>query len=267
VTIDAGINQGLNGAFDVDGDARRIDTTDIGADEFVRPVALATGTATDIGPESATLTGSVSEIGVPTSYHFEYGLTTAYTNETPATDLGTEVGQLAVATPVGGLSPQTTYHFRLVATDKAGVAHGQDQTFTTPPAPPAPPASSGSGSRSSSTPSFAGVALVSTRLSLVRGFITLQLSCPALTVGGCSGQTKLSARPRTGSRSVALGKARFSIAAGGRAKVRVRVSRAGLQRLNRVRRLRARDANTAHDGAGVSKTTVASVTVRRRQAS
>ena len=105
--------------------------------------------------------------------------------------------------------------------------------------------------------------LVSTRLALSRKFITVKLSCPAGTVGGCSGETKLSARRRSGTRRVALGKARFSIAAGGRAKLRMRVSRAGLQRLRGLRRLRARDANAAHDGAGVSKTTVATVTVRR----
>jgi hypothetical protein len=259
VTIDAGINEPVNGAFDVDLDPRRIDTTDIGADEFVRPVIATTGPATEIGPQSATLIGSIDEIGVPTSYRFEYGPTTAYGSETPAIDLGSEVTVLPVAATVAGLNPGTTYHFRLVATNKAGVGLGHDQTFTTPPAPPAP-----SGSSSSPTPAFAGVTLVSTRLIFTGKFITLKLSCPAGTAGGCSGQTKLSARRRTGTRRVVLGKARFSIAAGGRAKVRVRVSHAGLQRLRGVRRLRARTANAAHDGAGVSKTTVASVTVRRR---
>jgi hypothetical protein len=111
---------------------------------------------------------------------------------------------------------------------------------------------------------FAGVSLVSRTLTLSGKFITLKLRCPAGTVGGCSGQAKLSARRRTGTRRVALGKARFSLAAGGRSTVRVRVSRAGLRRLRGVRRLRATDTNVAHDGAGVSKTTVTKVTIRRR---
>jgi hypothetical protein len=256
VTIDAGINQPLNGAFDVDGDPRRIDTTDIGADEFVRPVIVATGPATGIGPESATLIGNVNEIGVPTSYHFEYGPTTAYGSETPAIDLGAEVTELPVAAKVDGLSSGTTYHFRLVGTNKAGAGYGHDQSFTTAPAAPAP---------SGSTPVFAGVSLVSRAATLSGKFITLKLSCPAGTVGGCSGVTKLNSRRRTGTRRVALGKARFSIAAGGRAKVRIRVSRAGLRRLQGMRRLRAKDTNVAHDAAGVSKTTVAKVTVRRRR--
>jgi hypothetical protein len=259
VTIDAGITQPVNGAFDVDGDPRRIDTTDIGADEFVRPVFATTGPATGIGPDSATLIGTVTEIGVPTSYHFQYGPTTAYGSETPAVDLGSEITVLPVAAGLAGLSPGTIYHFRLVATNKAGVGYGHDQTFTTLPAPP-------TSSSSSTTPAFAGVTLVSTRLALSGKFITLKLSCPVGTAGGCSGQTKLSARRRTGTRRVALGKARFTMAAGARAKVRLRLSRAGRQRLAGVRRLRARNAITAHDGAGVSKTTVANVTVRRREA-
>lgn len=257
VTIDRGINEPLNGAFDVKGDPRRIFTTDIGADEFVPAPTVITGPATGIGARSATLIGNVTAIGVPTSYHFEYGPTTAYGSVTAATDSGSAVGQLPVAATLDGLSPGTTYHFRLVASSKGGVSQGHDQSFTTPSAAP-------SSSSSSSTQTFAGVGLVSTRLTLSGKFIMVKLSCPAATTGGCSGQTKLTARRRSGTRRVALGKARFSIAAGDRAKVLVRVSRAGLQRLRGVRRLRARDANAAHDGTGMSKTTVASVTLRRR---
>ena len=264
VTINAGIDQPVNGAFDVDGDPRRIDTTDIGADEFVRPVIVSTGPATEIGPDSATLIGNVNEIGVPTSYHFEYGPTTAYGSETPAIDLGVQVTELPVAAKVDGLSPGTTYHYRLVGTNGAGAGYGHDQTFTTSPAAPAQPGSP-SGSTTVPAPAFAGVTLVSRTFSLSGKVITLKLGCPAGTASGCLGVTRLSARGRTGARRVALGQARFSIAAGSRAKVRMRVSRAGLERLQGVRRLRARDSNTAHDGTGVSKTTVANVTVRRHR--
>jgi hypothetical protein len=61
-----------------------------------------------------------------------------------------------------------------------------------------------------------------------------------------------------------LGQAPFSIAAGGEARVKVRVSRAGRRLLGRVRRLRGKDTNTARDRAGQSKTTVAAATIRRR---
>jgi hypothetical protein len=162
---------------------------------------------------------------------------------------------------VDGLTPGTTYHFRLVASNKAGVSRGYDQTFTTGSTPATP-------STPSSSAGFAGVRLVSTRLTLSGKLIALKLSCPAAAVGGCSGRTSLSARARRSSgaaRRVILGRARFSIAAGDQAKVRVRVSRAGQRRLRGVRRLRGRDTNSAHDAAGASKTTAAAVTVRRRQ--
>jgi hypothetical protein len=45
----------------------------------------------------------------------------------------------------------------------------------------------------------------------------------------------------------------------------MRISRAGIRRLQGTRRLRAKDTNVAHDGAGVSKTTVANVIVRRHR--
>jgi hypothetical protein len=143
-------------------------------------------------------------------------------------------------------------------------------------APPAGGGSTGSGGTDpSGTPTtppsaamFAGVRLVSTKLTTSGRFITLRISCPAGTVGRCSGRTKLTARRRrTSSRAattVVLGRAPFSIGPGKQARVRVRVSKAGRQLLSTRRRLRAKDTNAAHDGAGRSKGTAAAVTIRRR---
>ncbi len=135
-----------------------------------------------------------------------------------------------------------------------------DQSGT--PSPTTPPASSPSAGP------FAGVRLVSTRLTMSRRFITLKLSCPTGAVGRCSGRTKLTARRRrSGSRAaltVRVGRAPFSIASGRQARVKLRVSRAGRRLLSGVRRLRGKDTNAAHDGAGRSKATVTAVTIRRR---
>jgi hypothetical protein len=49
-----------------------------------------------------------------------------------------------VAAMLDGLSPGTTYHFRVVATNKAGAGYGHDQSFTTLPAPATTPGSSSS---------------------------------------------------------------------------------------------------------------------------
>jgi hypothetical protein len=245
-TIDAGLDYG---GFDVDGDPRKIRTTDIGADEFVPAPTAVTGPAGAVTGQSATLSGGVTARGVSTTYHFQYGSTTAYGGATPKASAGAGAAAVAAAATLGGLRPGTAYHYRIVATNAGGVAKGVDRTFTTV----APPAGS-----------FAGVALASRKLTYARRFITVRLSCPAGTVGRCSGRTKLTARRPTSSRRVTLGRGRFAIAPDKQASVRVRVSRAGRRLLRRMPRLRGRVVNAAGDSAGQSKITKAAVTIRRR---
>ena len=260
-TIGSGLDDPLNGEFDVDGDLRTIGTTDIGADEYVPPAAATTGAPSAITDTSATFNGTVEPNGAATTYYFQYGTTAAYGSSTAPSDAGGGQGVVAASTAVAGLSPGTTYHYRLVAENSGGIRQGGDRIFTTSAAgtatpPPAAPAAQ----------AFAGVKLVSTRLALKRGYITVRLSCPAATAGRCTGATKLSARRRRTSAAaqVSLGRARFSIAAGTRATVRVRVSRAGRRLFARTSRLSGRAATAAQSGAGESKTTVAAVTIRRR---
>jgi hypothetical protein len=261
VTIGAGLNEPINGAFDVDGDPRMVGTTDIGADEFVVAPTAITGPAAAVSEQAATLSGTLNPKGAPTSYHFEYGTTTAYGSTTPTTSAGSGMSDVATSATVGGLTPETTYHYRIVASNAAGVVHGGDQTFTTGSSAQATQTSSTT-QTSSATPatmtSFAGVKLVSSRLTLAGGFIAVRLKCPVATAGRCTGRTKLTAR------RLGLGSARFSIAAGAQAKVRVRVSPAGRRLFARTRRMRGRAATAAHSGAGESKTTVAAVRIRRR---
>jgi hypothetical protein len=260
-TVDAGHYTVVNGPLDLDANPRSVGPTDIGAYELVPAPSAATGAATAVSDRSATLTGNVSPKGAPTTYRFEYGTTTAYGGTTGQVDAGSGTNDIAASTAVGALQPGTTYHFRLVASNQTGTATGGDQTFHT--------AAMGSGP-SSPGDAFAGVRLISTRLALAGRFITLRLSCPAATAGGCTGRTRLTARHRRpGSRaavSVALGRASFSIEPGRTARVRVRVTRGGRRLFAHARRLRGRAANAAHSGAGESRTTVSGVTIRRRSA-
>jgi hypothetical protein len=254
-TIDAGLDEPWNGTLDVDGDPRTRGTTDIGADEFYLAPAATTGAAGAVTDHSATLSGSVTAKGAPTTYRFQYGPTTAYGSATPVTAAGLGTAAVVAGATLSGLRPATTYHFRIVATNSGGVARGVDRTFTTTAAPTATPPA---------TQAFAGVRLVSTRLRFAHRFITVKLTCPAATDGRCSGRTKLTARRRRTSARVTLGRTTFSIAAGLQARVRVRASRAGRRRLAGVRRLRGRATNAARNAAGQSRTTAASVTIRRR---
>jgi Fibronectin type III domain len=92
-----------------------------------------TGAATSVTSTSATLTGEVNPNGEPTTYHFEYGTTNAYGARTPDQGPTAAVKQNTdVSAPVSGLSPGTTYHYRLVAANGSGTKLGADKRFTTP---------------------------------------------------------------------------------------------------------------------------------------
>ena len=97
--------------------------------------------ATAATSTSAILQGTGDPNGVSSTYHFEWGTTAAYGHQTPGTDaaLGSDSAQDHVAQTVTGLTPGTTYHYRLVVTNCGGCASGttagSDLTFTTAAAP------------------------------------------------------------------------------------------------------------------------------------
>ncbi len=101
------------------------------ADAASAPTA-STGEAAELTTSSATLKGSVYQGNQPTSYYFQYGLTSAYVAQTAVTVTpGTGTQTIHVAVPVTGLSVGTTYHYRLVAVNATGTSVGVDRTFTT----------------------------------------------------------------------------------------------------------------------------------------
>lgn len=97
--------------------------------------SAATGAAVGIHSADATLAGSVTARSQPTTYHFDWGLTSAYGASTPETSAGSEASPVAITSAVAGLAPSTVYHFRIVATNGAGTTAGVDGTFTTAMAP------------------------------------------------------------------------------------------------------------------------------------
>lgn len=93
-----------------------------------------TASATDVSETSAVLNGNINPMGLGTTYHFEYGETMAYGSRVPVSIEATAGnGRLAksFSRTVTGLSPGTTYHFRLVASNSLGTTEGSDRTFST----------------------------------------------------------------------------------------------------------------------------------------
>ncbi len=102
------------------------------------PPEVVTELASAVGSGSATLNGLVNPHGsMVTGCRFDYGLTTAY-GSSAVCGSAPGAGSTAVAVPasVAGLSPGTTYHFRLVAGNASGTTEGLDRTLTTLSAPP-----------------------------------------------------------------------------------------------------------------------------------
>jgi hypothetical protein len=99
---------------------------------------VTTGPATAIGPTSATLQGSVDPEGEATTWYIQYGTTDAYGLTTTPQDVGAGTEPIAVEAPVSGLTANTTYHYRVVASNPSDTVVGEDRTFTTAdnPAPP-----------------------------------------------------------------------------------------------------------------------------------
>ena len=257
-TIDAGASDPLNGTRDIDGDPR-VDgaATDIGADEFIVPPAATTGAASGVTTNAATLNASVDPLGAPTTYHFEYGTTSAYGSATPEQSAGSAGGAHAVTAAVGGLAPGTTYHFRIVATDSGGTSAGTDATFTTSALVLPPPPDL-----------FAGVRLRRQTVAVKGGRATVELTCPKGTPPPCRGKLTLRAKRRTArhrTATVTLGAANFRISPGATAKVRVKLSRKARRLLAAHHKLSSRAIVTATDGAGTTKLTTAPVTLKLRR--
>jgi hypothetical protein len=87
--------------------------------------------ASDVTFTTATLNGLVKQGSIPTSVYFEWRRSTNNWTATQPTPIGSGSTEVAVFAPLTGLTPGTTYHFRVVANDGT-TQTGYDYSFTTP---------------------------------------------------------------------------------------------------------------------------------------
>lgn len=110
----------------VTGPDMTLDTTDT-------PTA-STMAASAVTQTAATLTAQIKPGFSPTTYRFDYGTSVLYgTSTTESSSIGSDDAVHTVTDTIGDLTPNTTYHDRIVATNQVGDSTGADLTFTTAP--------------------------------------------------------------------------------------------------------------------------------------
>jgi hypothetical protein len=147
------------------------------------PAAFAAGSVTTLPANFVTTTsavvhGLIDTGGQQTSFRFDYGTTTAYPSNTPFQMILPGTPQTYTEATLNQLSPNTTYHFRLLAVffgiggNYQEAQAGQDLTFT--------------------TLATGRLGLGSTRLRVSGGFASVPLSCRSRLA--CDGRMSISAR-------------------------------------------------------------------------
>jgi hypothetical protein len=191
---------------------------DAGAYEVATPRA-STGGASAVSRSTALLNGTATNPDLAGGkVSFQFGRTAAYGSQTTAQSIQATTAGARFNAAIGGLAPATTYHFREVIKNALGTSVGADAAFTTTSTPPQPSLSAtGSGKGLSfvlrCTSSIAcHVKLVARSTERLRGKKIIAIT---------------SAVRRVRKRTVVVGSATFTIAAGKTRKVTLRLNRLG----------------------------------------
>ncbi len=108
-------------------------TTD-GADEVFSTTGkptVETKPATGLTLTGATLNGAVNPRGTEAKYWFESGGTTSYGTKSMEASAGSGTTNIEGTKGMTGLHADTTYHYRVVASNTHGTTYGEDKTLTT----------------------------------------------------------------------------------------------------------------------------------------
>ena len=115
--------------------------TSYGNDETVRTLAPIMPTvggtyAKDVTADSALVGAEISPGFGETTYRFDYGPGSSFSSVTlPVVLGGDDDGTYPATALLTGLTPGTTYEYRVIANNFGGTAHGPTQSFTTQAAP------------------------------------------------------------------------------------------------------------------------------------
>ena len=207
----------------------------------------ATTGAAAANSNAALLAGTVNPHRKATGFRFAYGTTTAYGAHTAAGDAGAVDSAVSVQGVVGGLAPSTTYHYRLESLrDGQPAILGADATFTTAATPPP-----GVTPKPPVKPVVKVVPKIlfpkTTSYTLSRtGVLTFSFTGTPGLKGSAVFESLLSyasvaaKKKKAVKRKLKLGTRTFTVGRTGRVKVSLKLSKANLAKVKKLRRLRAR---------------------------
>ncbi len=153
--VNSGLSGSASGSFDITGltngvevlvairaitaSVKGIDSVAVSGTPCGAPSAV-TDPATNVQNTSATINGTVSSNGASTAVTFTWGLSSTLASgnntETISPNLSSTASGSAVSVALSGLTPGTTYYFRVNASNTGGSANGSILSFATPSSPP-----------------------------------------------------------------------------------------------------------------------------------
>ena len=124
-------------------------------------VSIDSESAAEVSADGAKLITELNPHGLASQFHFEYGTSSAYEQSVPVPDAeaGKGTSDATFQIKIQGLSPNSTYHFRVVAHNALGTVLGPDRTFRTQGEEAPPPLADGRAYEMVSPPAKHGVSL------------------------------------------------------------------------------------------------------------
>jgi hypothetical protein len=92
---------------------------------------VATGPATSVTASTARVNAAINPEALATTYFFQYGTSVSYASKTATATLPAGSTGVLVSALLSNLKTNTTYHYRIVATNANGTSQGMDATLKT----------------------------------------------------------------------------------------------------------------------------------------
>jgi hypothetical protein len=95
------------------------------------PPTAITGQASPVHSTTASVHGRANPDGAATTYYVQYGPTGGYGSRTASRAVGAGFSARSLSASLPALKQRSTYHYRIVATNRFGTARGHDRTLRT----------------------------------------------------------------------------------------------------------------------------------------